>query len=96
MRGNQILFTRDSECLQELLRLIRSSKHRAIVMWSFECLKVPVELLTLRYPNDPRPQNAFLISQDWAKGKIKMPAARKAILQVHGMAKELTNPSDAA
>lgn len=32
-RKNQILFSRDSECLQPLIRLIEMQTHRTLVMW---------------------------------------------------------------
>jgi hypothetical protein len=95
-RKNQILFSRDSSCLQELLQLIRLQKHRTIVMWVFECVRIPVQILKDRYPNEKRPETAVRLCIEWSKGNVKMPVAKRALLQAHAVAKELTNPADIA
>lgn len=46
--GNQILFTRDSGCLQPLLALIRRQRHRALVLWALEGCRPPLALLARR------------------------------------------------
>lgn len=75
LKQNQILFSRESVCLQELLELIRKQKHRTLVMWAFTCVEEP-----------------FKIMKEWAKGNVKMPIAKKALLQVHAIAKEIKSP----
>ena len=93
-RKNKILFSRDSECLQELLALIRIQKHRTLVVWTFECIKDAVETLNKHYPLDERPQKAVELCRLWAQGEVKMPIAKKAILDIHSMAKDIDNPVD--
>lgn len=95
-RKNQVLFDRDSACLQELLRLIRQQKHRTLVMWAFECAEPVVDRLRERYPKDHRPEEALHLCKLWAGGEIKMPEAKRALLQAHAMAKEIDNPADIA
>ena len=95
-KKNKILFSRESPCLQELLALLRQQNHRTIVLWAFECVNDPVKLLKERYPDEERPQKAVDLCKEWAKGNIKMPIAKKAILGVHGLAKEFNNPIDIA
>ncbi|HHX12103.1 MAG TPA: hypothetical protein GX731_04720 [Clostridiales bacterium] len=36
-RKNQILFSRESQCLQELKSLIEEQKHRTLVLWALDC-----------------------------------------------------------
>ena len=91
-RGNWLLFSRDSVCLQELIQLICLQKHRTIVMWIFECVEQPVALLKSHYAEERRPEEAIHLCKLWAEGKVKMPIAKKALLQVHTMAKELKDP----
>lgn len=43
-----------------------------------------------------RPANALNLSRQWAAGEVKMPVAKKAILECHAMAKELTDIADIA
>ncbi len=92
-RKNKILFTQDSECLGDLIDLIVLQKHRTIVMWAFEQAGKCIENLKDRYPDEKRPQEALIICRQWAEGKIKMPEAKKAILNAHAAAK--TMKSDA-
>jgi hypothetical protein len=88
-RGNQILFSRDSECLLELIALIQMQKHRTLVMWALDCAQEPLALFEMNYPNETRPRRALELCEAWAKGVIKMSEAKKAILDAHAVAKEI-------
>ncbi len=95
-RKNKILFSRNSPCLQELLQHIRLQKHRTLVLWAFDCVQEPVRVLKERYPHETRPETAVALCREWARGAIKMPEAKQALLQAHAVAKELRNPADIA
>ena len=88
-RGNAILFTRDSECLQELIRLIQLQTHQTLILWALDCAKRPLKMFELKYPNEPRLRNALDLSAAWSRGLIKMPEAKRAILAAHAIAKEI-------
>jgi len=36
-KSNKILFSRDSECLHDLISLIQKQNHRTLVMWALDC-----------------------------------------------------------
>lgn len=95
-KGNALLFTRDSACLQELLARIREQKHRTLVLWALACAGESVRILKERYPEDTRPETAVRLCRDWSGGIVKMPVAKKALLQVHTAAKGCTNAADIA
>lgn len=95
-RKNKLLFSRDSRCLQELLRLIEMQKHRTLVMWALDCGKVPLEKIQSKYPAEARPAAALELCGAWARGEIKMPAAKRAILDAHAVAKEVEDAAIAA
>lgn len=95
-RKNQILFAKNSEFLADLAALIREQNHRTMILWAFEFADETVQKLSERYPNEKRLQSAVLTSKDWAAGKVKMPAAQRAILQAHAVAKEIDSPEDIA
>lgn len=95
-RKNKILFSRESLCLQELIALICKQKHRTIVMWILQWANQTADILNKRYPDEERFNNAIVQSTRWAMGKIKMPIAKKAILDCHKVAKEIDNPIDIA
>lgn len=90
-RKNMVLFSRDSECLQELKTLIEQQKHRTLVMWALDCSKVPLAQFEEKYPYELRPRKALELCETWSKGKIKMPAAKRAILDAHAAAKEIND-----
>lgn len=88
-KRNKILFSRDSQCLQELIKLIELQNHRTLVMWALGCAKLPLEEFEAKYPCERRPRACLEICESWAKGKIKMPVAKKAILDSHAVSKEI-------
>lgn len=88
-KRNQLLFSRESECLQELIELIQLQNHRTLVMWALDCAKSPLEQMERKYPDESRPRMCLKRCEDWARGKIKMPQAKPAILACHAVAKDI-------
>ena len=95
-RRNQILFAAESPLLAELRRLIAGANRRALILWALELAEETVRELESRYPDDHRPREAVEAARAWAAGEIKMPLAKRAILDCHAMAKELTDPANIA
>lgn len=88
-KRNKMLFSRDSECLQELIKLVQFQNHRTLVMWALDCAKLPLEKFEEKYPNELRPRICLELCESWARGKIKMPEAKRVILNSHAVAKEI-------
>jgi len=88
-KKNKILFSRDSECLQNLIKLIQLQNHRTLVIWALDCAKLPLEQFEAKYPNELRPRICLELSESWARGIIKMPVAKRAILNAHAVSKEI-------
>lgn len=88
-RKNKVLFSRDSMCLQELSKLLEQQKHRTIVLWALDCAKLTLDEMEKKYPEEHRPRKCLELSEAWAKGQIKMPVARRAILELHALVKEI-------
>lgn len=95
-RKNQILFSQDSPILQELSMLLEAQNRRTVVLWALDLSGDCVKELLEKYPMDDRPLKALEEAKRWAAGEIKMPAAKKAILNCHSMAKEMDLPEDKA
>ncbi|MGN0629278.1 MAG: putative immunity protein [Oscillospiraceae bacterium] len=95
-RKNKILFSKDSEYLSDLALLIGEQNHRTVVLWALDLGSDAAEKLKAKYPEEKRPEEAIEAARLWAFGKIKMPEARRAILDCHALAKELSAPGDAA
>ena len=79
-KRNKILFSRDSQCLQELINLIQLQNHRTLVMWALDCAKLILEQFEAKYPDERRPRTCLELCETWARGKNKMPIAKQAIL----------------
>lgn len=87
----KILYDRKSDCLQPLLRLIENQKHRTLVLWALEYAEELSDKFESKYPNETRPRKAVETCREWARGIIKMPAAKKAIHSAHNAAAEITD-----
>lgn len=90
-KRNKILFSRDSQCLQDLIKLIQLQNHRTLIMWALDCAKTTLEQFEAKYPDERRPRTCFELCEDWARGKIKMSIAKRAILGSHAVAKEIND-----
>jgi hypothetical protein len=88
-KKNQLFFSRDSLCLQDLIGLIQIQHHRTLVMWALDCAEVTLTQFEDKYPDETRPGTCLIRCEEWARGKIKMPEARQAILAAHAVAKEI-------
>lgn len=95
-RKNQVLFSKDSLLLQDLRLLVESQSRRGLVLWALDLAEETVKELEARYTGEGRPQQALEAARLWAAGTIKMPLAKRAILDCHGLAKELRDPADIA
>ena len=95
-RRNQILFDVNNPLLAELRELIAGADRRSLILWALELAEKTVRELESRYPSDHRPREAVEAARAWAAGEIKMPLAKRAILDCHAMSKELADPADIA
>lgn len=93
---NKILFSKDSLLLAELSRFIEHTNRRALILWALELAEETAQTLAEKHPGDFRPGEAVEAAVIWARGEIKMPIAKQAILNCHAMAKELADPVDIA
>ena len=90
-KKSKILFNHNSPSLHELSVLIDNSSRLTIVLWALDCAKIPLSKFEREYPSDHRPRIALKESFRWARGEIKMPIAKKHILETHAIAKEIDN-----
>ena len=88
-KKNQILFSKNSEYLQDLLALFQGQDHRVMTLWAFDFAAESITKLKEKYPEEQRPIEALTAVQDWAAGKVKMRFAQRKILDCHAFAKEI-------
>ncbi len=95
-RGCAILFTRDSPCLSRLSEDLNAADRRTVVIWALENAARVADVLEASHPDDPRPSAAVSACTLWSMGDVLMPFAKRAILDVHAMARDMDDPADAA
>lgn len=95
-RGNQILFAKDFELLEDLQDLIALQERRVVVLWALDFADESACVLQSRYPYDPRPRESVNAARAWAAGEIKMRQAQQRILACHAFAKEIEKKEDIA
>ena len=91
-RKNQILFDRSTLCLQPLLKEMRNYPHRTLCLWALTCAGIPAKELNCVWKEDDRVNIALDLCAKWMQGKVKMPIAKKALLDVHAIAKTTNDP----
>lgn len=92
----QILFSREDAVLEPVAWQLANCSRREAVCWALSLAEETVCLLESRYPGDYLARQALELSWAWARGEVKMPIAKQAILACHAAAKELESPEDIA
>jgi hypothetical protein len=70
------------------MMLMEGASHRALVLWALDCASGTLAAFEAERPGEARPRLALKQSAAWARGEIKMPEARRAILDAHAAAKD--------
>lgn len=95
-RGCAILFTPNSPCLGELRPMLDAADRVTVALWGLEQADRVAHILTDAHPEHDEPAEALRLCRQWLHGEVKMPEAKRAILDVHAMAKLMDDPADAA
>jgi hypothetical protein len=67
-----------------------------LTLWSLSLAEQTVKDFEHTHPDESIPRNTLIAAKAWAAGEIKMPVAKRAILDCHALAKEMTDPADSA
>lgn len=79
----------DSPYIISMMKLIETQSKTTIVNWCISYAEEHVlPIYEKAYPDDARPRKALEAARDWLAGKIKLPAAKKFILEAHAAARE--------
>ncbi|MDY0235230.1 MAG: hypothetical protein RBR71_04350 [Gudongella sp.] len=84
-RKNKIFFSRKSKSLLDLVELMELQNHRIMVMWALDCASIALKNFEDKYPDEKRPRICLEMCDDWARGKVKMPEAKRSILDCHAV-----------
>lgn len=91
-RKNLVLFAQDDIYFDRLRQQLNSASRKAIVLWALQLAEEGAGELSRIMPLDERPQTTVRLATLWAQGELKMPVAKRAILDCHSAAKETNNP----
>lgn len=88
-KARKMLSDWDASYIQSLVKLIETQSKATLAYWAVDYAEqVILPLWSKYYPNDLRPQNALKVAREWLSGEIKLPQAKKAILECHAAARE--------
>lgn len=95
MKLRKMLCNLEAPYTQSLMRLIETQSKITIANW---CVTYAEEhilpIFEKAYPEDNRPRAALGAAHDWLESKIKLPAAKKLILDAHAAARDAeSNPA---
>lgn len=76
-RRNKVLFRLDDELLSGLSCMLEASSRKAVVLWALGLAEEGVQEIERRFPDDHRARECLEASRLWARGDVKMPAAKK-------------------
>lgn len=87
-RLRKMLSDWDAPYMQSLVKLIKTQSKPTLANWAVDYAeRVLLPLWNKDFPEDPRPQNALNAAREWLAGAIKLPQAKKVILECHAAAR---------
>lgn len=95
-RGNKLFFAKNDPFLEDLSLALSAYDHQTLILWAFEQCDIVIGKLSIDQTDLMTVINAWEICERWAKGEIKMPAAKAEILRTHAIAKRINNPQTIA
>ncbi len=86
----KMLGSATSPYIVSLMNLIETQSKATICRWCIDYSEEHIlPIYAKSYPNDNRLQSAIKAARDWLEEKIKLPEAKKHILNAHAAAREL-------
>lgn len=75
--------------IRSLMKLIETQSKATLAIWAVDYAEqIILPLWSKYYPDDQHPQNALNAAREWLSGTIKLPQAKKTILECHAAARE--------
>ena len=71
-RGNHVLFSKTSTCLERLSQMLGEVDHRTTILWALSFVPDIVQQLEVKHPGEMRPSLALSSAWAWARGEIRM------------------------
>lgn len=85
----KMLGNADSPHIISLMQLIETQSKTTIAQWCIDYTEKHIlSIYEATYPDDTRPRDALKAARAWFAGEIKLPEAKKYILNSHAAARE--------
>lgn len=79
----------EADYIQSCMRVIETQSKETLANWAMDySWEILLPLWKEYYPDDLRPQMALQAGHDWLEGIIKLPVAKKQILECHNAARD--------
>jgi len=79
----------DAPYIQALVKLIETQSKATLANWAIDYSEqVLLPIWEKSFPEDDRPKEALEAGREWLSGVIKLPDAKKKILECHGAARD--------
>jgi len=89
LKVRKMLSDWDAPYIKSLVKLIETQSKPTLAHWAVDYAELVIlPLWSKYYPDDLRPQNALNAAREWLSGAIKLPQAKKVILDCHAAARE--------
>jgi hypothetical protein len=82
----KMLVKKEHPAVQPVARLMEGQSHLTLVLWALDSAPHMLDFFETRHPAEQRPRLALDAGWAWARGAIKMPVAKRAILAAHNAA----------
>lgn len=76
--------------------MIQTSPRKAVILWALDQAEETVREIENKFPDTSCAREALASSRLWAQGSIKMPIARKTIIQCHAAVRSIDGKADIA
>ena len=88
-KARKMLSDWEAPYIQSLMRLIETQSKETLAAWAADYSeRILLPLWRKHHPQDRRPEGALLAARQWLAGLIKLPEAKKAILECHAAARD--------
>ena len=81
---------------ERVVELVKKTDHKTLAIWAVDCVLHVLPYFKEKFPEDPRPQKAIEVLQEWINtGVFKMAKIRNASLASHAAAREVGEDNSA-
>jgi len=88
-KTRKILSDWDAPYIQSLVKLIETQSKRTLAIWAVDYAEnIILPVWSKHFPADIRPQESIDAAREWLSGSIKLPQAKKKILECHAAARD--------